>query len=337
MTAEQGPSKSELPSKTERLKPGCKLLLPSPDFLAAFAYANKENKRVVSTMKPNEKTLYALFEEYDAIYSLLAQLVRKENIFVTKTKFLIGKNGGDILFTEEVRLPQKLLDKYRPIGAHFLTSDQYKCYPRDAHTFVDGKILANKNAWSISEDIVRSGLGEGGRVLTRGKVIFITRDINRNFKDETARLRQSGFRIGVLPFVDPREQKHDFKEDHIDGHATLIEGQSGKLSLIVADSYSRQGNHTRRMIREACEFVGVKMVEVDDSNLPPLALNLIQFEDRSIAMTNSEAYDLELTLVNMLGRDKVFTTDVPLVKIPHLTCAGIRCLTNIIPPLPFIK
>lgn len=130
----------------------------------------------------------------------------------------------------------------------------------------------------------------------------------------------------------PEKQKYDFMEGHIDGHAALIEDENGQLALVVADSYSHQGNHTRKLIRGAAEAIGAEMKEVYDYNLPPLAFNLVQFEDRSIAITNSEARDLEVTLAMLVGKDKVFTTEVPLVKIPELTCGGIRCLTNIISP-----
>ncbi|MDP2585997.1 MAG: hypothetical protein Q8P29_03900 [Candidatus Levybacteria bacterium] len=328
MTIERKTTSDEIQKTCERLKPGHKLSLAGPNFLTAFAFIDKENNALNYAGRVNEKTMISLFNEYDSIYKLLKRLVGK-NLIVIKTDFTVGKSTPTGPEFKNIDLPNEM--SYGSVSAPFLTTF-YRSWPRDAHTLINGKILANKDAWNIEKDNIRiSGLGEGGKVFTKKNSILVTPDIWKNSRDEIRGLINIGFKVGYLPFVDPKKQRHDFKENHLDGHSGLIEDKNGQLALVVAHSYSHQGNGTRKLIIRACESIDAQIVEVDDRNLPPLPFNFEQFEDRSIAVTNSEARDLEVTLMNLAGEDKVFKTDVPLVKIPRLTCGGIRCLTNIIP------
>jgi hypothetical protein len=308
--------------QAERLQHGHKLLLAGPDFLVSFAFLDKVDKELRRKSGLDEDVLLSLLKEYASIYELLAGLVGKENIIVAKTEFTFGKNSPTGVQLQSVNLPNEL-----SFGAVEIPplSKFYRAWPRDAYTLVDAKVLISKDAWSTQgKNMEYSGLAEGGRVLARGKAILVTPDIWKTSKDEIRSLQERGFKVGRLPFVDPVKQKYDFKENH-------IEGENGQLYLVVADSYSRQGGHTRSSISQACDSVEVEIVEVDDKNLPPLAFNLVQFDDRSIAMTTSEARDLDVTLSWLVGKGKIFTTEIPLVQIPNLTCGGIRCLSNIIP------
>lgn len=185
-----------------------------------------------------------------------------------------------------------------------------------------------------SDDAVKSFFGEGGAVLTAGKAVLVSEYLWRIRKQDPGFkiLLERGFVVAPLPPVDPDKQKHDwFNESHIDGHAALIVDKDGKLRLLVAESYSRQGNKTREKIRFAADSIGAEMEEIDDTSLPPLALNLIQFEDRSVVVTRGETNDLTFVLASLLGKDKVFQTSIPLVRIPSILARGIRCMTNTLP------
>jgi hypothetical protein len=319
-----------LKEQNERLKPGQKLLLAGHSFLAAFAFEHDINRIPLFKNNLNEDRLNNLMKEYFSIYGLLSGLVGKENVLVTDNCLEVGKSTYGKTVHEEVRLPDGNLN-LQTIAAPFIT-DYYHCWPRDAHSLINGKVLTNKDTWTVQDkDISVSGLGEGGKVLVKDQAILITPDIYKSSKDEIGRLIKEGYRIGVLPFVDPSKQKHEFRADHIDGHASLIKDKDDKLTLVVADSYSRQGNDAMKFIREGCSTIGAKIVGVDDQYLPPLAFNLLQFEDKSIAMASALFRDLEVTLSGLVGGDKVFMTDTPITYIPKLAHGGIRCLTNTIP------
>jgi hypothetical protein len=320
----------ETQRQNERLKPGHKLLLAGPAFLASFAFTEKVNKTLVARKKFNEMAFTSLLTEYVSIHDLLSELVGKENIVVTETALTFGKETSNGIVWKNIQLPTERFGLCS-VNIPFLT-EHYRSWPRDAYSLINEKILINKDAWTISDENIKiSNLGEEGKVLSKGKSILVTPDIWKKSQEEIQKLTQEGYRIGMLPFVDPTKQKYDFKETHFDGHTSLIKDKNDNLALVVADSYSRQGNDARKLIRRGCETIGAKMVEVDDRQLPPLAFNFLQFEDKSIAMTISEARDLKLTLGNLVGNDKVFTTELPLIYIPKLTVGSIRCLTNIIP------
>lgn len=318
----------------EKLPPGHKLLLAGPASLVAFGLGTKEGSTgPLPRFQPNQQAVERLFAEYQSIFDLLVRILGRERILVIKTKLILGKNSPDGAIQFQSReLPEELAFGSTEIP---YLSDFFASWPRDAHTLVDGQILANSQAWRIQgERIQPSLLGEGGKVLLKGKAILVTPDIWRTARrGEIPSLRNRGFRVGCLPFVDPSKQQFEFKEDHVDGHASLIEDKTGKLILVVAESYSRQGAGTRKLIRQAANSVEAELVEVYDKNLPPLAFNFIQFDDMTIALGSAEAKDLELTLGILVGPDRVLTTEDPLRLIPSVAFGGIRCLTNVIPPL----
>jgi hypothetical protein len=315
--------------QNERLKPGQKLLLSSIDYLTSFTFLDKKFNEdgsisLSAKEKIDDKLLESIFKEYFSIYGLLAGLVGKENITVVKNELKLSvdpKTGKDI----PVNLPDDLGAKKLPFLTEF-----FHTWIRDAHTLLNGKIFTNPNAWTQKDaNTIMSGLGEGGKVLTRSKSILVTPDIYETSKADIKNLSSSGFKIGYLPFVDKSKQKNLFHEEHVDGHATLVEYVGGRLALVVASSYISQGEGAKKQIKKAADKIGAKLFEVDDRILPPLAFNLLQFEDRSIAMT-SGAKTLETILASIVGKDKIFTTKYPIENIPKLHWGGIRCLTNII-------
>jgi hypothetical protein len=310
----------------EKLKPGQKLLLSSIDNLMAFTFFDKKfNEDGTVSLSFKEKIdddlAKSIIREYYSIYGLLAGLVGRENIIVLKNKLNIGTTEKDAI----IPIPDDFGAKRLP----FLT-DFFHTWIRDAHTILNDKIFTNRDAWIEQDNNTEiSKIGEGGKVLTRSKSILITPDIYEESKEDLQNLINSGFKIGYLPFVDASKQKNRFHKEHIDGHTTLVEYAGNRLALVVAKSYIYQGGGSEKQIKKAADKIGAKLFEVDDKNLPPLAFNLLQFADRSIAMT-SGAKILETILASIVGKEKVFTTRYPIENIPKHHWGSIRCLTNII-------
>lgn len=327
--------------QSEKLKPGHKLILPDPMALLSLAYKGErrditDRVAVVSGIEGiNEDIFAALSTEYIVMHHLLSSLVGPERMFVVKTSLISLKDqvGGSSFTYEEKFAPREMQQDLGSKRAVFLSKGA-GAWPRDAHTLIDGEILTRPNAWSMQDEHIRpSNLGEGGKVLIRNKTLFVTKDIWDSEKRELKELQEKGFRVAYLPYIAKPDPNSKYDEDHLDCHASLLEDKKGELVLLVAKSYAFQGKKTRKQLREACERTHVRIIEIDDSLLPPLALNMLQFKDRSVAVTADPSNTLTDILTDIVGKDKVFPTEVPLVQIPLLAGGGIRCLTNEIPPL----
>jgi len=319
-----------LKEQNKRLKPGQKLLLAGHSFLASLAFEQDVSGITPLKNNLNQEKLFHLMNEYFSINNLLLRLVGKENLLITENFLAVGKISEGKTVREDIRLPSGN-SALQTVKTPFLTNI-YNCWPREAHTLIDGKILINNSAWKLQNSAITvSDLGEGGKVLTQDKTILVTPDIYEKAKDELKNLISEDYRIGVLPLVMKAKQGFDFTGSHIDGHASLIKDKNNKLALVVADSYFRQGNDSQRLIKKASKAINAQLIEVDDRNLPPLAFNMLQFEDKSVAMTGSVSKNLEAVISDLVGKNKVFTTGIPLTCVPKLSWGGIRCLTNTIP------
>lgn len=239
-------------------------------------------------------------EEYFEICDLLLNVVGSDNMAV------IGKDG---------EIPALL--------PHF------RIWPRDASAEINGRMLLFDDAWHYQGHFLPgSYLGEGGRILVRKNAIIAAEAVVRDSSLEIMELIQEGYKIATLPEVTC--QGNYFVATHVDGQANLIEAQDGDLVLLIAQSYENQDQgETAAATELAAERVGARKIVVDDSKLPPLSLNFVQFDDLSIAMT-AGAPKLEELLRGLVGKS-VYTTRNPLIQIPTNTTGSIRCLTNIFP------
>lgn len=319
-------SKSEVGNSEvgERLKPGEKLLLAGPAAVLSFAIALHGGKNAEEIGRSR------ILREYAAIHYTFSQLVGKENLIVLKNKIGVKKqlDSGEIVY-EDIFLPETDIFNERELP--FL-SWRGSYWPRDAYGVFGDQLYVNGDCWKAEYLEIfgakASCLGEQGKVLHAGDVVLVTPDIWKKNKEELRELQDRGLRVGWIPFVDPYEQRYGIIEDHIDGHASLIENKEGGLSLVVGDSYSRQGRGTLKRIKAAADYIEADLVEVDDRSLPPLAFNLVQFNDRSVVVTGAEMNDLRFTLAELVGGERVFTTPIPIEQIPTVAKGGIRCLTN---------
>lgn len=325
------------------LLPGHRLLFPNPGFLYGAAGKLTQEQMGISRarFKDLDKDLFRqntdnMFTEYIWVLDVLSKHVDRRNITIVKNKVVTLKENPKTLgySVEDIECPD--IEEYENVGLN--ASDPHgTIWLRDRFMTIGGVSFLNPEAFPYfkdSDDAVKSFLGEGGAVLTAGNAVLVSEDLWRIRKQDPgfAILQRKGFICAPLPPIDPKKQKYDsFNKSHIDGHAALIIDKDGILRLLVAESYSRQGHKTREVLRFAAETVGAEMGEIDDANLPPLALNLIQFKDGSVVASSGETNDLTFVLELLLGKDKVLQTEVPLIRIPSILAGGIRCMTNTLP------
>lgn len=308
---------------------GHKLIMPSIDFLLPFAIdTNDPSNALVRSLagaRVNESRLRDFVLEHSAIYSALEAVVGSENMIVIQTSVISIKNGiaGETSANQD-KTP------YVPQEFPYLRSIN-KGWPRDAHTLIDGQIHAHKSYWTRDDEaLLDSPLGIGGSVLVSGNAVITTPEVYRECKEK--RVSVGKRKIVQVPSVLPQSQKFDFDETHIDGHLALVRGKSGKNGLFAARSYASQAKGVVARLRDAAQQIQAELFIVEDFPMPFLALNLVQFSDGTVVMT-ADAEELETKLKRFVGRDKVVTTPVPIDAIPESAGGGIRCLTNILPPL----
>ena len=310
------------------LSSGEVVLFPQQGFIAPYMY-----KKGIDSLGSN-----IFSNEYYSILESLAMLVGG-NINLIKNRVTIGKDNplGGIKWAS-LEVPEMTQFPTIDIFPDGISSGQV--FSRDLFTqlpdiaFINPKYLPN---FKEDEDHILSSLGIGGKVLTAGRSIIVSEDL---WEDKEARghlnaLRKRGYKVGNIPLVkvdSQPEEKQNFVEDHIDGHANLITGDKGKLYFMYSRSYARQGGKTLKDLRNAADFTGAQLIEVNDAELIPLALNFIQLWDNTVLIGDplpSESNELRRILEEILGKDKVVVTDIPIIEMSINTAGGIRCLTNI--------
>ena len=331
------------PREVKPLLPGHRLLFPNPGFL--FGAAGKMTMDEMGLVNVRFKDLpqerldrnaQILGEEYFYLLGLLREHIGADNIVIVRNRIIMLKDLPDSDFRDVHITHYPDLSEFESVDLS-VSQDHPSIWTRDGFSTIGDITFVNPKFFSgVDEDekVISSSLGEGGSVLVAGNAVLVSENlwIEKNQDRGFNVLKRLGFTVAPLPPVDPNKQKYVFiNESHIDCHAALIIDPSGKLHLLVAESYSRQGNGTRKRIRFAADTIGAKVFEVDDRNLPPLALNFIQLADKTAIVTGSETADLTFVLDNILGANNVRVTSVPLLAIPAMLAGSIRCMTNTIP------
>lgn len=230
-------------------------------------------------------------------------------------------------------------------------------YPRDFATILPGLILLTSRA--ISEvmvdkkdeyHILASPYGEGGRVLALGNTMLVCErlvtDSGPTKLAELKEIAKMGINIGLLPlpvtgmFTATEGIPRFFLNDHLDRVACLIRGKDGKLHLIVdplistADWKNSNQNSWRprfpeetiKEMKNICQALGIE-VHCPTRMEVPYSLNLIQFPDNRVLMTNGD--ESVARLINeIVGEENVFKTPIPIRYFPVWVHAGIRCLVS---------
>lgn len=316
---------------SEKIPHGYKLLMGTPAVTGGLARSlDSSNKASLDHEKLNP-----LLAEYRAVHGLLTNLAGSDNLKVLNSKINWGlpsvPKSDDRDFTT-------MTSDIQQVKSPVQWQSYYNHWPRDAHSYINGTMYAHPEAWK-SEDLnrlpdnlpfERSELGEGGAVLTRKDVVMVGRETSWEAEGEIEELQTNGINLGVLPIVD---SKHNVA-NHIDGFATLVEDKYNDIILLIAKSFYDQSSNATREIDHAVKKANTGLLVVDDNNFPPLAFNLIQFDDLTVAMTGG-AEPLRNTLSSLVGQNAVHTTKIPIERIPRLGSGSIRCLTNVIPEIIF--
>jgi len=332
---------SNIGRKESPLPPGHRLLFPDPGFILGAAFKKTYNDPYhSSTSRENShellmKNVNTLLSEYFSILNPIVNIIGTENIALVKNKITVGKTNKQTQEVNWERLEGPTITEIENINLKSLP-DHLSVWLRDSFmnfgsfTFINPEYFPDI---AESETIVRSLLSEGGAVLPASNVVLVNKNIwQMRHQDRGYQLLESSdFSLAPLPEVDAARQKYEFTSHHNDGHAALIVDKYGRLDLLAAISYTRQGDGTRKKIRGSVGTVGAELYEVDDRNLPPLALNFFQFADKTVLISESENRDLIQLLQDLVGRDKVIITDKPIIEIPKLLFGSIRCMINTFP------
>ena len=196
-----------------------------------------------------------------------------------------------------------------------------------------------------SDDLFTSPYGEGGRVLYCGNRVLIGECIpgqELQTPHHYELLRKRGFQVAAFPLAHTiGTDKVNGYGGHLDRTACLIKGQSGKTHLVIdpeieilrtkavlsdgrfhVEVLSHQ--ETMKFILSICEPLQIE-VHAPEKVTVPGSLCLIQFGDGRVLMTSGDKSVAD-TVCNIVGKDKVNYTDIPIEVYPAFAFAGIRCL-----------
>ena len=325
------------------LLPGHKLLFPNPGFLGGAAFRMTQEmmgKPDASYSELDHELVMANLDkvmgEYFSILSLLDKHVSRENIVLVQNSMTMAKRDS---LTAQLNFESAdfQFQEFENIKLQAFISHP-EVWPRDGFMTIGPLTFIHPVYFQDAEEskqIKKSSLAEGGMALHAKNVVLVSellwylgkRGLDKGFKI----LKNFGIIIAPLPPVNPSKQLREPHPTHIDSHAALIVDKSDNLYLLAAQSYSRQGKGTLKKIRFAAETIDAKIFEIDDRKLPPLALNFIQFVDKSVIVTGSETADLTFVLQDLLGKEKVLITEKPIVAVPAILGGGIRCMVNTLP------
>lgn len=233
-------------------------------------------------------------------------------------------------------------------------------FPRDIAVCLGPITLINSDLdkpllgerWATGQ-LILSPLGEGGRIHIRRDVALVPNIIGLksgwNLVDPmsfTGPLVKRGFRVGLLPHnvfreLDPANDLSGYvPEIHVDRTSAFIEDQQGKLHLIVAPGVQSgftgittppqlTAEQTLECYKRVCDQLGINL-HVPSKIAVPGSLNLVQFRDKRVLMTNGdeEVYGLVCGLV---GDKNVFRTPIPIRRYPVQSTGGVRCLIGELP------
>lgn len=275
-----------------------------------------------------------VFEEYISIIKGLSRIVGRENLVIGYNS-ISYKTEDDPFYRAYYADFESNIKEVYPL----ILNEMGKKWPRDAYLYLpDYGLYAHPGRFEehyIDEvNATASIIGEGGKSIFSDDHLCLAEDLMSSA--EVNKLISLGCMVGGLPRINEKKQKYHYVGDdddiscHIDGHACLIRTKTDKHHLVLAKSYFEQDRATTKKIIAATQSAEVDYTVVDDSHLPPLSFNLLQFSDNQLLMT-SQAGKLSQALSDLVGSEYIQETNVPIYQIPQLTRGSMRCLTNTIP------
>lgn len=302
--------------------------------------------------------------------SLALQMMRR-HISEQEEVELLGNEYLDIAFTLfNNRVPFRLIvahddlvsvpvvlglnQRYSIKGARFFKEipTELTCFPRDIVFDLDGKILINPqaNLMPVQGFVTTSLLGEGGHILKIGRKILLPSNLgftkSRLKFEKDIRELLAGYEVGFLPWPFGVEIRNggqvleEFPGTHLDRVAAFIKGAEGRDYLLVDPNYLNDsrlpwGSYKGELIATA-RRMGITLVVIDKSDRDvPYGLNLVQFNDGSVFMSSGHK-SLEALIKQIVGDDRVFTTNRPVIYFPILRRGGLNCMILFAPKRMFV-
>jgi len=233
-------------------------------------------------------------------------------------------------------------------------------YPRDfCSIFPSSKVvLVNPRAmrvtasfkedWTVSESLY----GEGGRILFTDQVALVgDRVMQENCgpsretqESDLGIFRQAGITVGKIPLFVTVGFGHGGRtdlvsfNDHLDRVACLLKGNDSSIHLVIDPAtYSvewvgenrwaaREPKETMDLLRSVCNPQGITVHTPKRMQIPG-SLNLLQLNDGRVLMSSGDS-DVQELVTEIVGKENVTTTMVPIRFYPTWAHAGIRCLVN---------
>lgn len=210
-------------------------------------------------------------------------------------------------------------------------------------------VVSSKDGWRIAKSV----WGEGGRVLYAKGTALIgdrlrTEDVgpSRPLVDEDVRiLREMGMRFGEIPL--PVALRYGWSgitekvshNDHLDRIGALLVSQNQSLHFVMdplnfttqwlegGSWVAREPGETVELLRQVCKPLDITVHLPDRPLQVPYALNLLQVADGRVLMTSGDP-GVEALVADIVGRENVYSTAVPICYYPVWMNAGIRCLVS---------
>jgi len=191
--------------------------------------------------------------------------------------------------------------------------------------------------------------GEGGKVLTLDDYFITTKITDGDNHLEPTKLRMSDAHVPLIekkfifltnPVSVSIEDGISYYEPeiHVDRFISLIKDTQGALHAIIDPSIcigfqSHLSKPTRSMKESVLEIGGIlKKNGIEHVHVPekplniPYALGVMQFHDGRVLMSGGT--NVESLYQYILGKENVFTTDVPIRYYSSMRRAGLHCLIN---------
>jgi len=330
---------------------------PRLRFVAPYGHVDLYQKVRNETQNPQE-ILLNLSTEYGAILQALVVLGINFRIAFAHSRLIIPGLKGIL---EKMGLGDRIIQV-----PDFDT--QLVTFPRDVATRLsrdtllinpdfDHPALARRDKLGRKKRLLTSPYGEGGRVLSRRRTVLLTEKyfpqnpiqmtaaIIQGARAKTEIFERAGMTVGLLPNIVQAERLNDgtkgFEpEDHLDRTSGLLEDKKGGLHLITAPGIHSGWSHplnpprigperTLARYREVCQNLGIEL-HVPNQLTIPGSVGFIQFRNGKVLMTTGDD-EVAGIVSEIVGRDQLFLTSIPIRYYPVWSNATIRCLIGELP------
>ena len=233
-------------------------------------------------------------------------------------------------------------------------------YPRDGWTVIDGSdtILvpgcvpngvlpfAQEKKYEVSR------FGEGGKVFSVGNYFFTTKITdgdnplkftgNVESKDYLPQL-SGNKKVVLLPNPVVVEEIKNMvtgymPEIHTDRFMSVIKDARGEIHVILDPKIHCGWKHPLKgptldsqksleLYKSILKSSGIHNIHVPKKTFKPYGIGAMQFHDGKVLVSGGE-FCLQEIYSNILGKENVFVTEVPIVHYGAIFRAGIHCLIN---------